>query len=185
MKIVKLVVLGALAYFHAAAFGGEFFVSVDGGRSELDLETQYLLEGDNDSTVLGASASVNGGYITDINIVLSGSHSGSTSDALFGGDDDYELYETRLMIGYQFIVAKHFRIVPNIGVSRWRLTVREGALFNPGEEEKHHYKGTERFGQLNLEFPVNDLVVVYASFSKGSYDFGTAEALRTGVKFEF
>ncbi len=166
------------------AYGGDFYVSVDGGESTLDMKKEYVVDAGY-ADIDGLSASVGGGYVTDTNVVIGVNLSGTTSDTLLGATDDYELYESKLTLGYQFNIAKHFRIVPSVGVSRWKMTTREGVIFNSGPEDKLYYKGSDSFGQINIDFPINRLVVVSGTFTKGRYDFGTAEAMRVGVKFQF
>jgi hypothetical protein len=184
MKKILLGLAALSTLFCASAYSGTFYVSVGGGKTDLNVRSDYAVE-INETHISGGTLAVGGGYITDINIVLGVSYSALTTDLFAGAFDDYELNELKATLGYQFNLARHFRITPTVGVSHWNMSTRRGAFLNAEGKDKKYYNGTEKFGQINLEFPVNGLVVIYGNFSRGVYDFGAAKAIIVGVKFEF
>jgi hypothetical protein len=184
MKKIFLAVVMLFSLISVRAQCGTFYVSVGGGKSDIDLKYDYAIE-KNETSVTGGSLAVGAGYISDINIVLGLSYTSVGTDFFAGAFDDYELNESRATLGYQFTLAPHFRITPNVGLTHWNMSTRRGAFLNTEGKDKKYYRGTETFGQLNLEFPIGDLVVVYANFSRGVYDFGAANTITSGVKFEF
>lgn len=184
----------ALTAFTSSArlYAAEFFIMPELGVGDVDIIAEYTFLDDDDSSPT-ISASLTGGYKFDSNIVLAINTSFTTSDVFiadtvyFGSSafDEYSYVELGMLLGYSFDVHKRFRIVPMLGASYWDLTVEEGAFLNPGPEDEKGYSGTDIYGKLNLEFPINDLIQINVSYLYGNYDFGAIEVTRVGVKFSF
>ena len=187
MKYIKLTLFLLLfistIVYSADEDKGKITLSTDIGRGEIHLKRKFSLNSEKDDpsmTVLGFSA----GYQFDTNVILESNFSVAANDNLFSADDDYKLYELKAFLGYSFEVKHWFRFVPKIGVGRWELDTKEGKLHND-KRKFDEFTGSDFYYQLNLEFPMQDLLSINVSFMNNDYDFGRVSAVKAGVKFTF
>ena len=125
------------------------------------------------------------GYRWENNAVAEANLSYASNNFFFEGLDYYETTQVKVMFGYSFDIAKHLRIVPKIGLSRWKLDSQEGAILNSGPEEKIKLDGTDLTYKLSIDVPLNHLVVLSLSYARSELDIGTTTMTQFGVQFEF
>lgn len=189
MKAMKY---SALAVFlmtncHAIADESKVIFGIEIGSSSLDLENDLANEFNQeflDDT--GVSSTYSVGYRWANSWQVEGSLSAS-GNALFslGLEDFYQAAEAKLMVGYSFQLAKHLRIVPLIGVSRWDVELQEGFLLNPGPEERIESDGTDFSYKVSAEFPIKKGFVLSLSYANTDTTFGDISMTQAGLKYEF
>ncbi|MGB3612015.1 MAG: outer membrane beta-barrel protein [Cellvibrio sp.] len=173
-----------LLNFTAASACADVVITPTLGRSKIDLKSAYAIDGE-EQWVDGTTTGVSAGYRFNSNILLGGNLSFTYGDNFLRADDDYHLYEGRALIGYVIPLNKHLRITPVVGISWWELDTKEGRFLNPGRERKDEFTGSDPFVELLLEFPINRLVVIHASYTQTDFDFGETRSARAGVSFQF
>ena len=125
------------------------------------------------------------GYRWNSNMVVETNLNYASNDSFFKAFDYYETYEAKLMLGYSIEVNDNFRIVPLVGYTRWELEAKEGLFLNPGPEEESKADGTDFTYKLRMDFPIGELVVLSASYTKSNLEIGDIKLTQFGVKFEF
>lgn len=182
-------ILAALALFvcgnATAELPGELFAATFIGKGNMDIGSEYTLDGYDETSnymAIGAQA----GYRFASNIAVSlyffNTLSGGT---FFQITDDYRVIEEGIQIGYTFDLHKHLKITPKIGRGYWTLKVKEGLLFSGEVIEEQEFKGNDSFWQLQVEVPFNRLFQMYLSYEQKNYEFGQAARTDLGFKFEF
>lgn len=184
MKNSRVIIAALLGVCCSVASAGESFIAPELGRGEIEINPKYSFNNQKDSSEnLGFGVIV--GHEFDSNIVLEGNYYQSDSDSFLSVSNSYQLTQTRALVGYAFDLAEHFRIIPKIGISNWKLDSQEGALFNPGVEERLKFSGNETFAELGFEFPVNQLITISGAYRNINFDFGDAQSANVAVKFKF
>lgn len=187
MKKLALIVclLLSQASFADNPFSGRLVAIGEVGFGHIDVDEDYRFSEDTKnnqgSITLGALAL----YKFDFNLVLGSHVSTYYGYSNFGGDDRIHVNDVSVLMGYSFNIAPHFRFVPMVGLSRWKVRSKEGAMFNPGEEEQVGYKGTNPFLRLNFEIPINKRFAINVAYTYGEFDYGDLMAIRAGLKLEF
>lgn len=192
MKALKYSGLAIILATSFVANGQEsrVILGIELGSSSLDLDPDITIGSDVpsleekiDNNGIGVTYLV--GYRWENNLVVETNLSFASNNFLFEGTDFYETTEGKLMLGYSFQLAKHLRIVPLIGVSRWEVDLQEGLIFNPGPEQRDEFDGTDLTYKFSLEFPFNNGFALSLSYSNTNIDIGTAEMTQLGFKYEF
>lgn len=170
--------------FSTQAQDAEVILGLELGTSSISVEPEFKpqdVDIDYDGYVFGYIF----GYRFENDLVFEGNISYSSNDSFFRSFDNYELTESKALLGYSFEIKDNFRIVPMIGFSRWELETREGAFLNSGPEEELRFDGTDLTYKVRLDFPVGQLVVLSLSYANTNVDFGRNELTQLGIKFEF
>lgn len=97
-------------------------------------------------------------------------------------DDDFQLTERYVALGYQFELGDGWRLTPKVGRSRWKLESDQG-LFEFDDDEDQHLRGYEYVYELSLARRVSRVLALGLSYKQGDYDFGRARALSFMVQF--
>ncbi|MEP1741624.1 MAG: outer membrane beta-barrel protein [Kangiellaceae bacterium] len=170
--------------FSIRAQDAEVILGLELGASSISVEPEFKpqdVDIDYDGYVFGYIF----GYRFESDLVVEGNISYSSNDSFFRSFDNYELIESKALLGYSFEVKDNFRIVPMIGFSHWELETREGAFLNSGPEEELEFEGTDLTYKIRLDFPVGELVVLSLSYANTNVEFGRNELTQFGIKFEF
>jgi hypothetical protein len=156
-----------------AAESTEFQISPRAGRGELELEQFRNVDNrivERDTFGIGVSL----GIVTPINVLLEAGTETYGNFDFFNADDEFTLRQHYAAIGYQLELGNGWRLVPKVGRSKWRLSAKEGRLFNIGEAEEDVQRGYEHFWEFGIGKRINDVMTLGASVRSGNYDFGDA-----------
>lgn len=168
----------------AFAEGTEFQISPRAGRGELKLDQFRGIDDDlaeQDTAGLGVSF----GVLTPIGVLVEAGTESFGNFDFFNADDEFELQQHYLAIGYQFELGDGWRLVPKVGRSKWKLTSDKGWLFNDDDVESTVQRGYENFWELGFGKRVNDVMTLGASVRSGDYDFGSAGSVSFVMTFGF
>lgn len=162
----------------------EYTVTAQGGWAEMKVDEHFsdditAFSDEGTSLTLGAGLAFASNFTTGLDIAI------HKSSSWLGADDRATLSEDRLHLGYKINLSDHFRIVPTLGVSRWKLEFEEGSFEPSSNLKAGTYRDTDVYGQLNLEFPINDLIAIVSSIQYTKYEFGTFRNTQAGVMFQF
>lgn len=183
MKSLVFVVIGSLVSLHST-LALDYTVTVKGGWGEVRVD-KNLAESNHTFSDEGNSFAGGAAVVFDSNITTGLELSSFNGANFLGADDRASLSERKLYLGYRFDLSDHFRLVPVLGVSNWKLRLKEGALSYFSEIESDTLKDTEVYGQLNVEFPINDFIAIVSSIQYTQFDFGVLRNAQAGVMFQF
>jgi hypothetical protein len=186
MKKYASALASLMFVFASHAYATDFFVSVEGGRSNTDFNPHFTPDGvtneSADSTAYSAAIALK----FESQVVLGAGFAGAFSDDFLGTINHFHLFQEQLYVGYRFKINDHFRITPQVGVTHWELNAEQSKIFgNDKDDKKVKYTGNDIYGQINLEFPVSKLMTIVGSYSRTNYDFGRTGSVQAGVIFEF
>lgn len=183
MKPLAIIFLGSLLSANSA-LALDYTVTAKGGWGEVRVDKS--LSDDNQLfSEEGNSLTAGAGLAFDSQLTTGIEATSFKTASFLGSDDRASLSETKWYIGYRINLADHFRIVPAVGASNWKLRLKEGAFETISEVKAGTYRDTDFYGQLNLEFPINDLIAVVSSINYTRYDFGVFRNAQAGVMFQF
>jgi hypothetical protein len=185
MKLIfKLVaVVATLNATVCAADKDEVVFGLEYGQSSTDTDAN-LVEFSEDFDDEGYAIGYILGYRWANNIVVEANKVYSSNDILFRAADHYESNETKLMMGYSFDITERLRLIPMVGISQWRMDIKQGSFLNPGPEAEKRFDGTDLTFKLRLDIPIKSLVVLSASYARSEFDIGAQELIQFGIKFE-
>lgn len=184
MLFIRIGLFLSVLFVSYTSYSKDFYVSPEIGRGEVEIDSDHSFGNSRDvENDFGYGVTL--GKEFDSHVIIEGSYYRSETDSIFSIADSYKLSQTRIFLGYAFDVSEHFRIIPKIGYTNWKLSANEGAFLNSGPEERRSFDGNKVFAQLGFEFPINDWLSINASYSNVSFDFGKAQSLNAGVKFSF
>lgn len=183
MKLLTIILLGSLLSANSA-LALDYTVTAKGGWGEVRVDKS--LSDDNQLfSEEGNSLSAGAGLAFDSQLVTGVEFTGFKTANFLGADDRASFSESKWYLGYRFEVTDHFRIVPAAGITRSKLRLKEGAFEYSSEVKAGTYRDTSAYGQLNVEFPINDLIAVVSSINYTRYDFGVFRNAQAGVMFQF
>lgn len=183
MKHLTIILLGSLLSANSAV-ALDYTVTVKGGWAEVRVDkdlsdNNQLFSEEGNSFAAGAGLAFESQLTTGLEV------SSFNSASFLGSDDRADLSETKWYLGYRINLSDRFRIVPALGVSKWKLRLKEGAFEFASDAKAGTYRDTDFYGQLNLEFPINDLIAIVSSIQYTRYDFGVFRNAQAGVMFHF
>lgn len=158
----------------------KIYLSTGYGLGEIDLGSEYIFRGDFEVKVLNLVGAM--GYHFDNQVLLQADVSGVTSFSSWGAYDSYKTSIASLTVGYVFNVLQDIQVIPRVGISRWSLKGREGALLNLDEEATLRERGVDLVGGLDIAYPIMKNWALQMSYSNGAYNFGSLEAYSLGLK---
>ena len=183
--VVAFAMLGALTTTSSwAAQETEFQISPRVGRGELKLDQFENVDEDLeelDTAGLGVSF----GVLTPIGVLFEAGTETFGNFDFFNADDEFELRQHYVAVGYQFELGDGWRIVPKVGRSKWKLTSDEGWLFHDEDVETKVQRGYENFWELGFGKRVTDVMTLGASVRSGNFDFGDAGSVSFVMTFGF
>jgi hypothetical protein len=124
------------------------------------------------------------GVVTPIGLVFEVGGFNYSNFSFFGAGERRNLGEGTLAVGYQFESANGFRVVPKVGRMKWRLSDKEGQLFNPGSEAERIEDGYDNFWELTLQKRIAKWVSLGVDLKGESFDFGSARAIMFVATFD-
>jgi hypothetical protein len=181
---VALAMLCALTTTAWSAEETEFQISPRVGRGELQLDRFENVDDDlaqQDTGGLGVSF----GVLTPIGVLLEAGTETYGNWDFFNADDEFELRQHYIAVGYQFELGDGWRIVPKVGRSKWKLTSDEGWLINDDDVESDIARGYENFWEIGFGKRVTDVMTLGAAVRSGDYDFGDAGSVSFVMTFGF
>jgi hypothetical protein len=182
--IVPIVLLLSLCAGPAQAVESEFQISPRFGRGELRInEFKGVNEELEELDTFGLGVAF--GYLTPIGVVFNLGHDSYGNFDLFNAADEFNVVERFLSVGYQFELGDGWRLVPQVGRARWKLTSEEGQLFHPGMEDTRVLRGYEYFWEVGLARRVNRVMALGLTARSGDYGFGRARSLAFVMSFGF
>ena len=93
--------------------------------------------------------------------------------------DEIDISEFLILTGYRLDISEHFKLVPRVGISRWKIKSSEGYLFNSGPEQQSSVSGS------NTIFMLSAFVdIIYITYQTTDYDYGLHTSLIIGVEIE-
>lgn len=174
-----------LSSFTTQADEGEVILGLDLGIGKMSIDDEFVVVDSEYKNHDSFSASYVGGYHFGSDIVAEANIVYSSNNSIFNAVDQYELFELKAMAGYSFQLTPAFSVVPLIGLSRWDLDTKQGALLNPGPEAKEEFSGTDMAYKIRFNIAFNSVVSLSLSYSMTDADFGRIQATQAGVLFEF
>ena len=180
------IVIGATAPRTALA-GGAFF-GFGGSAGDVDFDSNFAEERVTSDDSLGGEWQV--GYRFDSKLVIEGGGSLGLSLDTSSFADSFSLTHYHAMVGYAFQPADRFSIVPEIGVSHWRLeSVESRALFFL-PKQLADYLGSVETGndwifRVSAEWRIAQRLHLYGAYTEAHHDFGDSSAPSFGLKFQF
>jgi hypothetical protein len=168
----------------AFAEGTEFQISPRAGRGELKLDQFRGIDDDlaeQDTAGLGVSF----GLLTPIGVLVEAGTESFGNFDFFNADDEFELRQNYVAVGYQFELGDGWRLVPKVGRSKWKLTSDEGWLFSDDDVDSTVRRGYENFWELGFGKRVSDVMTLGASVRSGDFDFGSAGSVSFVMTFGF
>jgi hypothetical protein len=183
MKL-KLLTLPALLFSIPSTHAVNYTLTAKAGWGEGIIDQPYLNNPGRFSDE-GTVFSFGAGLAFDTNIVTGVELSNFKSASFFGSDDRMDFSEYKLYLGYRFNLAEHFRITPMAGLSNWKLQLKEGAFDEANSFDTGTYRDKDAFAQINIEFPINELVTIVSSIHYTDYDFGVIRSTQAGIMFQF
>lgn len=189
MQVIKYSLIAILlaASSPLVAQDAHIILGIEVGRSSLDLDRELEINIDPEALDdRGLSATYSAAYEWENNFLVEGSLAFS-GNGLFtlGLADFYKTSEARLMVGYGIELSEHVRLVPAIGLSRWKAELQESAFFNPGPEDEANIDGTDLTYKISLEFPVSKGFMVSLSHGETKIDVGSLNMTQLGLKYAF
>ena len=154
------------------------------GSSSVKIDSDIVVT-DNEFDDEGLGVTYIAGYRWGNNVIAEANLSYASNNFFFEGLDYYETTQVNFMLGYSFDIAKHLRIVPKIGLSRWALDTQEGSILNSGTEERIKLNGTDLTYKLSIDVPLSHWVALSLSYAVSQLDIGTTTMSQFGVQFEF
>ena len=133
-----------------------------------------------DTLALGATV----GIVTPIGLMFEIGGFNYTNFSFFGAAERLDLNEGTFAVGYQFESANGFRVIPKLGRMQWRLSDKEGQLFNPGPEAQRNSEGYANFWELTLQKHVAKWASLGVDLKGESFDVGNARAIMFVATFD-
>jgi hypothetical protein len=184
VAIVAAMLSMSVAMSAALAAESEFRISPRGGIGELEIDAARAVNDDREELrTFGVGVTL--GFLTPIGVVIGAGYESYGSINLFDIQDDFSISQRFVVIGYQFDLGQGWRLIPQVGRSRWRLTSEESPFFNPGPEQTRTLRGYEYFGELSFAKQVTKAMSLGGSVRYGDYDFGSARSAAFEMSFGF
>jgi hypothetical protein len=185
MKSIVMIVLVTVLYA-PSSYALKYTVTAKGGWGEGIIDSKYTLDNEGEFADEGYIFTGGAGLVFESNILTGCEFSYFDSSRNLGVDDRIEIAEAKIHLGYRFNLARHFRLVPIVGVSRWKLESKEGNFkFTRELSDVGIQRGYDRFLQFNIEFPINDFIAVVSSINHMNFDYGVLKYAQAGVTFQF
>lgn len=108
----------------------------------------------------------------------------SANFSLLGATDIYSLFNTDLMVGYEFHWGK-LTLTPKLGYSMWSLEATEGALLNSGPEETKEIDGNDFIWGALLSASFNQRFEMGLSYKRFNPKFGRVDFTQLEFIFNF
>ena len=153
------------------------------GATDVTISEQFTFSNERESNV-AVSAGLELAYRWPEGFHLETSYIFS-NDLDFGIVDSYDLSQFNILFGYSFKLSESVTFTPKVGFSSWDLHTREGALFNPGPEDRFEYDGTDFTYELDLEIPIGYDLTFNLGYENTDFDFGEISITNLGLSFEF
>ncbi|PCJ14586.1 MAG: hypothetical protein COB04_14945 [Gammaproteobacteria bacterium] len=178
-KVSRKTVSGPVSYVPFPK--SNWYILAESGGGQIGVNNDFDSGRDVDVSVVNFGGAV--GYRFESNVVAQVGFEISVSPDLFGSFDSYSLGRIDPVVGYAFDFGR-LSVIPQLGVSAWYFSVKEGAFLNPGEEETFGDEGQDIFGRLNVEYLFSRDIGGYISFQNSSYDFGRSKSINLGLKLK-
>ena len=164
------------------AYADGFFIMPEVGQGSSSIKSEYRVSEDTKSES-STALSLLVGYHFNSNIILSGAAGTYYANSLFGSSDRIHIYDASLIAGYSFNIARHFRVVPMVGMSYWEMKGKQGRLSTEDNSQAQNFYGVDPLAKINLEFPFGRTFALNTSYTYSTYEFGSIRALKLGFKF--
>lgn len=135
---------------------------------------------DADTLALGVTV----GVVTPIGLLFEVGGFNYSNFSFLGAAERINLGEGTFAVGYQFESANGFRAVPKVGRMKWRLSDKEGQLFNPGPEAQNIGAGYANFWALSLQKHIAKWVSLGVDLKAESLDVARARAIMFVATFD-
>ena len=95
---------------------------------------------------------------------------------IFDDDEEFNLTQRYLAIGYQFELGDGWRLIPKVSRTRWKLRSDEG-LFDFNDDDDKEMRGYEYVYEATIGKQVSRVLTLGLNYKQGDYDFGRARAV--------
>ena len=173
-------VLGA-ATQTAIGAESEFQITPRIGQGELEVDAfEHIDEDRREADTYGVGVSF--GMLTPIGVVVEVGADSQGRLEWGNENDDFQLTERYVALGYQFELGDGWRLTPKVARSRWKLESDQG-LFELDDDEDEHIRGYEYVYEVSIARRVSRVLALGLSYKQGDYDFGRARALSFVLQF--
>jgi len=178
--IAAALLLGAITPALGAE-DSEFQITPRIGQGELHLDAFEGVDDDlheTDTYGLG----IGFGVLTPIGVVLEIGADSQGNIELFDDDEEFNLSQRYVAVGYQFELGDGWRIVPKVSRARWKLRSDEG-LFDFNDDDDKELRGYEYVYEATVARKVSRVLTLGLNYKQGDFDFGKARAVSFVVQF--
>jgi hypothetical protein len=183
-SLAVFLMLAAIVPTSQAAEAGRFHISPRVGKGEIRIDDTFTVTREREKTdALNVGCVL--GYSSPIGLLLEVGAENQRNFDWFDAEEEFELSQQYVAIGYEFGFAEGWTFTPKAGRARWKLHSEEGQLSNPGPEEEEDVRGYDYFWEVQLSRQLTDKVSLGGAYQEGEFDFGRARSLSFLATFRF